>query len=198
MKTGGTIALCFALAWISPVRADEIIPSDPVANGYARQIVETVLPPERGTDMMTEMMRAVQDQARDAILRQFNDPGIRQIVDSYFTKAPDRLRPLLSRYLPAITAAMTQAYTREFSPDELRQIADFAKSPAGRRYLSHNSAMMSDPSVAQANRDFFQEAREASRQSEGELLTAIEDYLLKHPDVARKIAQDRKARDLRP
>jgi len=183
---------CAMLA-AAQAQAEEARSADPAALQSAREIVNTIMPPDRRNEMIGDVMRAISDQMRSAVTEQFNDAGIRQIVDAYMIKMPDRLRPVTERFMPVLMEAMIQAYARELSAAELGQVAEFARTPAGRHYLSRSSAIMSDPAVAAANRTYFAEAQRVSQASQVELRDAIIDYVSKHPDVSRKMTPDRKA-----
>lgn len=181
-----------------PAHADPVASPDPAATAYARQIVDIVLPPDRRADIVTEMMRTLGNQMRGAIMDQLNDAGLRQIIDGYLAKMPDRLRPAVERYMPVLMDAMVQAYAREFSIEELRQVAGFATTPTGRHYFSRSSAIMSDPGVGAANRAFYADAQQVAQASQIELRQMVTDYLTKHPEVARKMLQERKTPDATP
>lgn len=190
MKFALLLAATATFAVSAPIHAQAVPAAvDSVALGYAHQIVETIIPPARRQEMMAGLMRAVLDQMRDGMLARFTDPGLRQIVDGYLAKAPDRLRTVTERQMPLLMEAIAEAYVREFSLAELEQITAFAKTPAGEHYLSRSASIMTDPSVAAANRAYFADAARSTEADEAELRTTIANYLAKHPDVARKIAQ---------
>lgn len=170
-------------------RSQEVAGRDPLALGYAREIVNAIMPPERRGETATSLMRALIAQMREVRLNQFSDPGIRQILDAHLNRAPELARPVTDKHMPLMLEAVAQAYVREFSLSELREINAFAKTPTGAHYLSRSSAIMSDPSVAAANQAYFADIQQISRASEAEFRKAMTDYLSKHPEVARKIKQ---------
>lgn len=187
-----------ALLFAAPARAEPTATTDPAAIAHAREIVETIMPPDRRSAMVADMMRTLTDQMRPVMLEQSGDSVLRQIIDSHLVKVLDRLTPVTERYMPRLIDAMVEAYTREFSPAELDEVARFAHTPAGRHYFSRSTAIMADPAVAAANRTYFAEAQQASLASQAELQSAIAGYLLKHPDAARKIMQGAKAPAAQP
>jgi hypothetical protein len=78
---------------------------------------------------------------------------------------------------------MVQAYAREFTLDELRQIRAFADSPAGGHYLSRSTALVADPYVVAANQNYLKEATDLATSLRPELLAKVNAYLAKHPDT---------------
>jgi hypothetical protein len=55
--------------------------------------------------------------------------------------------PKVRERLPNVFEAYAQVYAREFSAEELRQMIDFAETPAGRHYVSRRLALDTDPAV---------------------------------------------------
>jgi hypothetical protein len=68
---------------------------------------------------------------------------------------PQRLHPVIDAFGSDMAGAMAQAYVREFSAGELREIRKFAQSPAGSHYLSASMKMLEDPAIAAANDRFL-------------------------------------------
>ena len=161
--------------------------ADPAATGYARQIVELMLPPERRQEITQGLMQTVMNQIRSSLIGRSNDPGLHQILDAYLAKLPEQLRPVGERHMPWIMDAIAQAYTRQFSIDELKQISEFGKTAAGAHFLSRNLNILSDPAVVHANQVYFNDAAQAANVGAPQLRAAVVDYLNKHPDVARQL-----------
>lgn len=161
----------------------------PVAVGYAREIVAIILPPARHQELADKLTQTVVNQLRGAVLGQYDDPGLRQIVEAYIAKVPGRLRPVNERHIPLVVEAMIQSYAREFSTDELKQISDFGKTPAGAHYLAKSMALQADPVVAHANQAYFREATQTTQEGIPELRLDIINYLTQHPDVARRMQE---------
>lgn len=159
----------------------------PAAIGHAREIVDIILPPARYQELADKLTQMVMGHLRGALLGQYDDPGIRQIVDAYLAKVPGRLRPVNERHIPLIVEAMVQSYAREFSADELKQISDFGKTPAGAHYLAKSLALQADPEVARANQAYFSEAAQTTQAGVPDLRLDIINYLAKHPEVARRL-----------
>ena len=175
--------------------------ADPGAAGYARQIVELMLPPERRQEITQGLMQSVMNQMRASVIGRSSDPGLHRIIEDYLAKVPEQLRPVSDRHLPWIMDAMVQAYVHQYSVDELRQISEFGKTSAGAHFLRRSLTILSDPGVTRANQAFFNDAAQAASVGAPQLRTAIVDYLNKHPDVARQVqaqAQAQQQQHLQP
>jgi hypothetical protein len=162
-------------------------PADTAALGYARQIAEVMLSPERRQEITQGLTQAVMTQIRSSAVGQSSDPGLRRIMDDFLAKVPGQLRPVGERHMPWITDAMAQAYAHQYSVDELRQISEFAKTPAGAHFVARGLTVLSDPGVVRANQTFYNDALQAANVGTPQLRTSILDYLNKHPDVARQV-----------
>lgn len=194
MKFANALTTAVLLACSAPAFGDTADKTlDPVALAQAREIVDTILPPDKRSDQLATMMRAIADQMRGSIAIPASDEGLRQIMDNYLAKTLDRIRPITDRFLPKQSEAMAEAYVREFSSDELAQIGQFAKTPAGRHYLSRSTAMVSDPAVAAANRVYFMEAQQEARAGVAELQQTVFDYIAKHPEITKKMVKQYQA-----
>ena len=185
MKFSLAFVATATLLLATPLRAQPA-PADPAARTYAREIVDATLPPERRREITDVLMHSMMEQMRNSPLARASDPGLRQLVGSYVAKMPDRLQPVNDKHLPLIMDAMVRAYVQEFSTDELKQIAAFGKTPAGAHYLRRSIGILSEPTVANANQAYFQEAGQVAQASTPER-AAVEDYLKKHPEVARQL-----------
>jgi hypothetical protein len=162
-------------------------PADSAALGYARQIAEVMFPPERRQEIVQGLTQAVMNQMRSSAIGQSSDPGLRKIMDDFLAKVPEQLRPVGERHMPWITDAVAQACAHQYSVDELKQISEFAKTPAGAHFVSRVLTVLSAPGVVRANQAFFNDAMQAANVRAPQLRASVVDYLNKHPDVARQV-----------
>ena len=186
--------LMMPAAAIAQTPASNPQPGNPAALQQARTIVEAITPTAQRPQVVRGMINAIIAPIRGQLLATLNDPGIQQIIDAHLGRMAQRLQPVTEQHIPDLLEATAQAYAREFSPAELDQIAAFAKTPAGARYMSRSSAVLGDPAITAANRAFLAEAAIANRSIETEMRTAITDYLAKHPEVAQKLQAQARAR----
>ena len=89
----------------------------------------------------------------------FEEPGIRAIMDRFVANLPNTFRPIFAKQLPRIFDATAIAYTREFTLEELQDIARFAQTPNGARYFVNLQKLQSDPAVTAAVRRLGAEGR---------------------------------------
>jgi hypothetical protein len=59
-----------------------------------------------------------------------DDPGLQQIVARMFEKMPAAMRPAMERRVPEMVDAMTRAYVRHFSREDLHAIPFAQTRPA--------------------------------------------------------------------
>jgi hypothetical protein len=154
--------------------------AEPASFALAKDVVETIIPPEQADTMMQQMMGSIMTQMQQALGSDVSDPGLRALLDRKMNSMPARFGPLLSKHLPSIRAAMACAYVREFSLQELREIGGFAGSPAGKHYLSRSMAMVSDPTVVMANQAYFSDAKVYFDSLRDELKSEIGEYQAKN------------------
>jgi len=163
---------------------------DPADLAVASQIIAVILPPEQRVAIVERVIKSMMDEMQDSMASfvGVDDPGLQQIFARSFAKIPVAMRPALARRIPGFVDAMTRAYVRHFSPEDLRAILAFARTPAGSRYLSRSTGLMQDPDVVSEltamNREGAAVGIDATKGLEGE----ITGYLAQHPEVAKKIA----------
>ena len=100
-------------------------------------------PPSAQSDLRTEARRALEAVGTLSNLRSATEEGLDQQILQYAEKEPERalmlakikpkLMAKLTELLPELEAAIVDIYTAEFTAAELRSIAMFYQSPAGRK-----------------------------------------------------------------
>lgn len=120
----------------------------------ARKLLDVILPPEARERMFRSMMTAMMANMTKALRE---DPNLAKVlgdvaVQDAFGRAIARQQQTMTdelmTNLPAMFEAMSRAYARRFSVDELRQIGAFFATPAGRAYSTNAAEIMSDPDIA--------------------------------------------------
>lgn len=159
----------------------------------ARAIIEIMYPSAERQKTFDKLMTDISAQFRQSVPPDtLTDPGLNAIVHEFLDSSMRRVRPVLHKHLPDTMAAMAVAYTNEFSLAELKDIHAFAQTPSGRRYLSRSVAIISDPAVAKVNSAMMTELFELNTAMRAELRDEILAYLKVHPDVAAKLAPEKK------
>jgi len=161
---------------------------DPAELAEARAILAIMFPPAEREATFNKIGAALANQFRQSIPdAAFSDPGLKAIVDEALDKSIEVEKPVLARHLPGYFQAIENAYGREFSLAELKDIHAFALTPSGRHYLTRSSALISDPDFARENTQMMVDAQAATRDLVKELTAKMTAYLKAHPDVAGKI-----------
>ncbi|MFM6832286.1 MAG: DUF2059 domain-containing protein [Novosphingobium sp.] len=161
-----------------------------------RQIIASIFPPEKRDDMLLAMAGAIVQQYRNgfALPQGMDDPGLMKILDEFMVSVPMLLKPVMQQHLPAMHEAMARAYAREFTLAELSDVLAFTRTPSGARYMMKSNALLADKDVAASNTAYFAAIQKVSVQNSAELKSKVMDYLLKHPDVLKKIGENPKTK----
>ena len=159
-------ALAFAAACVlaAPALAQAPVPADaaplaaepdPARLAAARGVVEQILPADERDQMVATMLAPMMANIRQALSAspQFgaafgSDARMKAIVERFLERQNQRMLATLREELPGMIEAMTRAYARRFSMEDLAAYRAFFATPAGRRYMREASGIMSDPDVA--------------------------------------------------
>ena len=158
----------------------------------ARAIVAVIYPPAERDAMMRTMLEQFAGQLKQSVpldIAAFGDPGLSAIVEKFQDNVVGLVMPTVQAHLPKIIEATAVAYTHEFDLAELRDIHAFAETPAGRRYLSRQTALVGDPAVAEVNTAYLRDIQLLAAAKQAEFREELLAYFTKHPEVARKVAE---------
>ena len=158
----------------------------------ARAIVAVIYPPADRDAMMRTMLEQFAGQLKQSVpldIAAFGDPGLSAIVEKFQDNVVGLVMPTVQAHLPKIIEATAVAYTHEFDLAELRDIHAFAETPAGRRYLSRQTALVGDPAVAEVNTAYLRDIQLLAAAKQAEFREELLAYFAKHPEVARKVAE---------
>jgi hypothetical protein len=71
-------------------------------------------------------------------------------AEKFFERVFVLAGPKIQARMPAVLEAQAQAYAREFSAAELKDMIAFVGTPTGRHYLARGAAVESDPAILDA------------------------------------------------
>jgi hypothetical protein len=132
---------------------------DPARLAIAQQVVEQVVPSSQREAMIESIVRPTMANIESAFgqspeLKTLfdNDPAMRGLFLKFITAEQERAIVVTKQSLPLLFEAMTRAYARHFSVEQLNDIKSFFETPSGRAYVAQSLTMMSDPDVQQAQR----------------------------------------------
>lgn len=162
---------------------------EPAKLKEAQAIIAVMFPPAEQDQKLHDIMSNMVAQMRGGLLRleEVGDPGLKAILDRFIDSIPDKLMPTARQHFPAMLDATAQAYTHEFSLEELKQIHAFAETPAGKHYFGKATDLLKDPSVAKANERYFEALRDVQKKEVEGLRKEVMAYLKAHPEVAKKL-----------
>jgi hypothetical protein len=66
-------------------------------------------------------------------------------------------QPKIREHMPAVLEASAQAYAREFSAAELRDMIAFAQTPTGKHYLARGAAVETDRGILDAQMGIWED-----------------------------------------
>ena len=171
-----------------PAVAQTVAATNPEALALGRSIVATAFPPAARQAMMEKLMATMLDQMKAGMkVDQIKDAGLRQILNDYLSGIPQLLRPTTTAFIPKQMEATAQAYAHMFSLAELKDIAAFAQTPSGQRFLQRSTEIMSDPAVAAVNTEYFSQLQAINARAAPELSQKVAAYLKAHPEAAKSL-----------
>ncbi|WP_299309465.1 DUF2059 domain-containing protein [uncultured Croceicoccus sp.] len=135
----------------APAHADE-----ESALALARQIVADAYPQEQRAEMFGGVADAMSAQMMNAVGADV-PPGVRAIVEEETNRFLAEGKIVLTRHIPALMDSYAIAYRDEFSEAELRDIAEFVKTPTGSTFLMRSVKMIENPAFADANEAYISE-----------------------------------------
>jgi hypothetical protein len=102
------------------------------------------------TDEYAAAMLVSADEMASALVAEYEDDPRQESVSLAMDEMRTRTEAKVRAIVPLLFEAWAQAYARQFSEDELRQLIAFAESPVGKQYLSGFGFLEQDPAVAAA------------------------------------------------
>ena len=121
-----------------------------------------------------EMLDGVDAMVATLVEEYEDDPhqqAVSLAMDDLLTRTKTKVRALA----PLMFEATAQAYAREFSKDELRQLIAFTESPVGQHYASSMAVIAEDPAVIAAQDALYSAMDEITEEVGRELCTRSHD-----------------------
>jgi hypothetical protein len=164
-------------------------PVDATKLAAARKIIATAYPPDYEAKLLGPVMQQLMGRIRAGMQLPpgFDDRGLHKILTDFLDSMPQRFQPVMEQHFPLVMDAFAHAYAREFSSEDLAAILAFAGTPAGRHYFVKSSEIMADPDVGNAMSALIRDSQVTSQQEMMAMQQQVHDYLIKRPDVARKL-----------
>ena len=157
---------------------------DPTKLASATQLLDTILPVENREEMMSAMLRPMMQNIQSSfenntsLQKVFNDDAeIKKVFQTYMQKLSDKAILKMQLELPTMVTAMSRAYARQFTLQEMADAKVFFSSPSGRAYMSKAGGIMNDPDVTKWMQDYsksFQSEIESDQAAIFEEIVAIQ------------------------
>ena len=170
----------------APAASQATTPASPAAAGAAehrdkaRQVIDLVMPPGQRDVLFASMMDSMIQSLIGGMMS--NDPSLAAALEKMpeagpvFARFVERQRSLamadFKAHAPEMVEAMTSAYARHFSADELTSLQSFFSSPAGRKYVATSPMLLRDEAVAAWQRNL---AAAAQARQDAELHRFMEE-----------------------
>ena len=116
----------------------------------ARRFVALTSPAE-------ELVKGIHAGFSQAAMGEIEDETDRVAAERRLNRMFARFEPKVREHQPAIVEAYAQAYAREFSANELRDMVAFGESPTGRRFLAKMTELGTEESVMDAQMQLLQD-----------------------------------------
>ena len=138
---------------------------DPARIETARKMLNEMIPPQKRTELVEGIIRPMMANMRESFDRSPElkklfaaDPEARKKMMAFVDQETERSLRIARDSMPAMYDAMAIAYARQFTPDQLADIARFYQSPTGRAMLDRTPAIMADPAVMAAQRAMMEKS----------------------------------------
>lgn len=171
---GGNVAILSAVAALvgfqAPVAAqitvlprppDVVVPS-PDRIEAATELLEILMPPGQRQAMISQMLGPMLANIEQGMAQSpefqadfAENPQAQSLFTQFMARQRVRTIERMNAQLPDMFAAMTRAYARRFTENQMEEIGEFFESNAGRAYLRETNAIMADPDIAAWQRRFM-------------------------------------------
>lgn len=132
----------------------------------AQQLMSAMMPPEQRDAMVEQMMTAMMTNIVPSIRQRLDqrgtldDPDIARIFDRFVARQTQSAIEQLKAQMPELIEAMSRAYARRFTTSQLDELHTFFRTPTGQLYVTEVMGIMSDPDVAEWQRNSMAKSME--------------------------------------
>lgn len=132
----------------------------------AEQLMSTMMPPERRSAMVEQMVTAMMANILPSIKKGLDldgvlaDPKVERVFDRFLERQQKSTLEQLKVQMPKMFEAMSRAYARRFTAAQMGEMQAFFNTPTGQLYVKESPTIMSDPDVAAWQRDSMTKSME--------------------------------------
>jgi len=144
-------------------------------SGERLELARRFLAGGMSSEAYADTMLAGADEMIAALVEEYAGDPQQQKVSLAMGEMLERAKARVSALVPQLFEASAQAYAREFSADELRQLIAFAESPAGKHYIAEFAALQNDEAVAAVEDELWSTMDEITEEVGREFCTRSHD-----------------------
>lgn len=163
------LGTCLILNVTSQVKAQsaESVPAateniDPAKLKAASELIETIMPAADREKMMQNMLTPMMNNMMAGIMQNpdfqkiaSEDPSVKNIFEKFIERQKNRTLGKLFSELPNMTTAMSKAYARQFSLQEMADAKAFFITPSGKAYMTKAAGIGADEDIAKWQRNWM-------------------------------------------
>jgi hypothetical protein len=135
---------------------------DPAKLAAANKLMDAIMPPESRAAMMEAMIRPLMEniqaglQNNPELQKMFSDDTeLKNIFLNFMQKQSNSALKKVQQEMPSMMTAMSRAYARQFTLQEMADAEAFYSTPSGRAFMTKAGAIMSDPDIAKWQQDMM-------------------------------------------
>lgn len=145
----------------------------------AREIVDLGFPEETREDVFFASMDQMMIQTQEATLKAYGleDEGAVAVLDGWIADYIVDSKEVLRSHIPSLVDGMQRSYAAMFTLQELTDIHAFVSTPSGQRFFELSSAVLAEPSFANANQAYMNEVQAQLPAATQDLVGRLQRYL---------------------
>jgi hypothetical protein len=121
----------------------------------ASELINLIMPPSSREAMLATMIEGQMTMVRNNLMNVpaiksalERSPGARSVFDRFVARQTQFSVETITERLPGMIEAMSEAYARRFTLEQLQEMSVFFQSPTGQRYVEQSTSIMNDPAIA--------------------------------------------------
>lgn len=132
----------------------------------AQQLMSVIMPPEQRDAMVEQMITAMMANILPSIRQGLDERGvldnadIAPVFDRFLARQTQSAIDQLKVQMPELIEAMSRAYARRFTSSQMNEMHAFFSTPTGQLYVTEAMGIMSDPDVAEWQRNSMSKSME--------------------------------------
>ena len=132
----------------------------------AQQLMSAIMPPEQRDAMVEQMITAMMANILPSIRQRLDErgildnPDISPVFDRFLARQTQSAIDQLKVQMPELIEAMSRAYARRFTASQMDEMHAFFRTPTGQLYVTESMGIMSDPDVAEWQRNSMSKSME--------------------------------------